>query len=98
MGVAGLDMIISLLWPTHPDDDDAGAISFLLHLDVHLSQIIAQHGAAPTYAILWAIVFCETGLVITPFLPGTILPCTFSIPLPANVDSEASMFRCSLDA
>lgn len=41
----------------------------MLHLDVHLSQIIAKHGST-TYAFLFAIVFCETGLVITPFLPG----------------------------
>lgn len=34
--------------------------------------MIQQHGTA-TYAILWAIVFCETGLVLTPFLPGDSL-------------------------
>ena len=48
----------------------AGALSFILHLDVHLGEIISQYGRA-TYAILFAIVFCETGLVLTPFLPGT---------------------------
>lgn len=37
-----------------------------------MSNIIAQHGNL-TYAILWAIVFCETGLVLTPFLPGDSL-------------------------
>mmetsp|Transcript_5846 Transcript_5846/g.36241 ORF Transcript_5846/g.36241 Transcript_5846/m.36241 type:complete len:298 (-) Transcript_5846:1579-2472(-) len=47
-------------------------IGFLLHLDVHLSSMIARYGAA-TYAILFAIVFCETGLVVTPFLPGDSL-------------------------
>lgn len=50
----------------------AAAISFILHLDKHLSAMIQQHGAA-TYAILWGIVFCETGLVLTPFLPGDSL-------------------------
>jgi hypothetical protein len=37
-----------------------------------MGNIIAQHGTT-TYAILWAIVFCETGLVLTPFLPGDSL-------------------------
>jgi membrane-associated protein len=49
-----------------------GLVSFVLHLDVHLGEIIATHGRA-TYAILFAIVFCETGLVLTPFLPGDSL-------------------------
>lgn len=44
----------------------------MLHLDKHLAGIIAEHGQA-TYAILFAIVFCETGLVLTPFLPGDSL-------------------------
>jgi len=48
------------------------AISFILHLDKHLSAMIQQHGTT-TYAILWTIVFCETGLVLTPFLPGDSL-------------------------
>jgi len=50
----------------------AAAISFILHLDKHMSAMIQQHGTA-TYAILWTIVFCETGLVLTPFLPGDSL-------------------------
>jgi membrane-associated protein len=37
-----------------------------------MSAMIQQHGTA-TYAILWTIVFCETGLVLTPFLPGDSL-------------------------
>jgi membrane-associated protein len=37
-----------------------------------MSAMIQQHGTT-TYAILWAIVFCETGLVLTPFLPGDSL-------------------------
>eukprot|EP00887_Chlorella_sp_A99_P003686 scaffold7.g3686.t1 len=48
------------------------ALSFVLHLDVHLADIVARHGAA-TYAILFGIVFAETGLVVTPFLPGDSL-------------------------
>jgi membrane-associated protein len=45
---------------------------FILHIDVHLGQIIATYGIA-TYAILFAIIFMETGLVFTPFLPGDSL-------------------------
>ncbi|PSC73023.1 family membrane [Micractinium conductrix] len=48
------------------------ALSFVLHLDVHLAEIIAQYGVK-TYYILFAIVFAETGLVVTPFLPGDSL-------------------------
>jgi membrane-associated protein len=47
-------------------------ISFVLHIDRHLSEIIARYGTW-TYAILAAIVFCETGLVVTPLLPGDSL-------------------------
>ena len=50
----------------------AAALSFVLHLDKHLASMIAKHRPA-TYAILWTIVFCETGLVLTPFLPGDSL-------------------------
>ena len=48
------------------------AIDFVLHLDKHLSPIIAEYGAW-TYLLLFLIVFCETGLVVTPFLPGDSL-------------------------
>ena len=47
-------------------------IDFFLHLDVHLAEIIERFGAG-AYAILFLIVFCETGLVVTPFLPGDSL-------------------------
>jgi membrane-associated protein len=47
-------------------------IDFLLHLDKHLQEIITTYGGW-TYLILFAIVFCETGLVVTPFLPGDSL-------------------------
>jgi len=43
-----------------------------VHLDQHLAAFVAQHGAW-VYALLFAIVFCETGLVVTPFLPGDSL-------------------------
>ena len=47
-------------------------IDFVLHLDRHLGDLISQYGPG-TYAILTLIVFCETGLVVTPFLPGDSL-------------------------
>src|SRR5215210_1527792 len=45
---------------------------WIVHLDVHLAQFVQQHGAW-VYALLFVIVFCETGLVVTPFLPGDSL-------------------------
>ena len=47
-------------------------VDFFLHLDRHLAEIIAQYGVH-TYTLLFAIVFCETGLVVTPILPGDSL-------------------------
>lgn len=47
-------------------------IDFILHIDAHLAEIISQYGIA-TYAILFGIIFIETGLVVTPFLPGDSL-------------------------
>ena len=47
-------------------------IDFIIHIDTHLDGIIRAYGGW-TYLILFAIVFCETGLVVTPFLPGDSL-------------------------
>src|SRR3989344_1126409 len=47
-------------------------IDFFLHLDAYLGTIISTYGVI-TYAILFAIIFVETGFVITPFLPGDSL-------------------------
>ena len=47
-------------------------VDLFLHLDDHLSQVIAQYGTW-THLILFLIVFAETGLVVTPFLPGDSL-------------------------
>lgn len=47
-------------------------IDFILHIDQHLQALSTQYGAW-IYAILFLIVFCETGLVVTPFLPGDSL-------------------------
>jgi len=67
------DPAMDLLW---------SLIDILLHLDRHLSDVIQhyghlsdviQHYGIWTYLILFLIVFCETGLVVTPFLPGDSL-------------------------
>ena len=47
-------------------------VDFILHLDRHLAEIIQRYGST-TYAILFLIVFLETGLVVTPVLPGDSL-------------------------
>ena len=47
-------------------------IHMALHLDQTLAQVVADYGKL-TYLILFAIIFCETGLVVTPFLPGDSL-------------------------
>ena len=47
-------------------------IDLVLHVDTYLAALLAQYGIW-IYAILFAIVFCETGLVVTPFLPGDSL-------------------------
>jgi len=48
------------------------AIDFILHVDVHLKELFENYGVW-VYAILFLIIFCETGLVVTPFLPGDSL-------------------------
>src|SRR3954470_21268001 len=47
-------------------------IDIVLHLDVHLLRLVAEYGVW-IYAILFAIIFSETGFVVTPFLPGDSL-------------------------
>lgn len=47
-------------------------IDFILHIDVHLAELITTYGIA-TYAILFGIIFVETGVVFMPFLPGDSL-------------------------
>ena len=50
----------------------AGIFNFILHIDVHLGEIIVHYGIL-SYAILFFIIFAETGLVFSPFLPGDSL-------------------------
>ena len=50
----------------------AGLVDIVLRLDVHLGALVHDYGAW-VYAILFAVIFAETGLVVTPFLPGDSL-------------------------
>ncbi len=47
-------------------------IDFILHIDQHMIELVNDYHTW-TYAILFMIIFCETGLVVTPFLPGDSL-------------------------
>ncbi len=47
-------------------------LSMLLHIDVYLKELVSNYGTL-VYAFIFLIVFCETGLVVTPFLPGDSL-------------------------
>jgi membrane-associated protein len=47
-------------------------INFILHLDIHLASLVASYGPW-VYGFLFLIIFLETGLVVTPFLPGDSL-------------------------
>lgn len=49
-----------------------GFVDFVLHLDAHLAEIIQRYGAQ-TYTLLFVVVFLETGVVVTPILPGDSL-------------------------
>ena len=55
-----------------PMDFFANLFSFFVHLDRHLAELAGQYGDW-LYGILFLIIFCETGLVVTPFLPGDSL-------------------------
>ncbi len=50
----------------------AAIVDFVLHVDVHLATFVAHYGAW-VYALLFAIIFIETGVVVMPFLPGDSL-------------------------
>src|SRR5688572_5737316 len=63
-------------------------VDFVLHLDVHLVELLRDYGFW-VYAILFAIVFAETGFVITPFLPGDAL--LFAAGALAAVDTSGTL-------
>ena len=68
----------------------------LMHLDANLATLVREHGVW-VYAILFAIVFCETGLVVTPFLPGDSLLFVAGA-LAAAGDMDATVLVLSLIA
>lgn len=68
-------------------------IDFILHLDQHLTELVAEYHIW-VYAILFAIIFCETGLVVTPFLPGDSL--LFALGALAAVDQTGTLEPTSL--
>ena len=51
---------------------DINPVEIILHLDVYLNQLVNNYGVW-IYAILFLVIFCETGLVVMPFLPGDSL-------------------------
>lgn len=63
-------------------------IDFILHLDKHLTQLVADYHVW-VYVILFLIIFCETGLVVTPFLPGDSL--LFAVGALAAVDTSGTL-------
>lgn len=63
-------------------------IDFILHLDRHLTELVAEYHIW-VYAILFVIIFCETGLVVTPFLPGDSL--LFALGALAAVDQTGTL-------
>jgi membrane-associated protein len=76
----------------------AQLVEFVLHLDQHLDSLVAQYGTW-TYAILCLIIFCETGLVVTPFLPGdSLLFAVGTIAARGTLDPETVCLLLALAA
>lgn len=66
-------------------------IDFVLHIDRHLDGLIQTYGTW-IYLILFAIIFCETGLVVTPFLPGdSLLFVTGTIAARGSLDLQTTL-------
>jgi membrane-associated protein len=66
----------------------AWLLDWVLHLDRHLVEVLADYHAW-IYPLLFAVIFCETGLVVTPFLPGDSL--LFAVGALAAVDSSGTL-------
>lgn len=63
-------------------------VDFVLHIDRYLGIFIQQYGTL-TYVILFVVIFCETGLVVTPFLPGNSL--LFAAGALAAIDTSGTL-------
>ncbi len=73
-------------------------IDFVLHIDRHLDGLIQTYGTW-IYLILFAIIFCETGLVVTPFLPGdSLLFVTGTIAARGSLDLQTTLVLLTVAA
>ncbi len=73
-------------------------IDFILHIDSHLSELVANYGTL-IYVILFLILFCETGLVVAPFLPGdSLLFAAGTMAATGNMNLALLCFICLLGA
>src|SRR5215471_12742841 len=63
-------------------------IDFILHLDTHLVELVSRYGTF-SYAILFVIIFAETGLVVTPILPGDSL--LFAVGALSAIDTSGTL-------
>jgi hypothetical protein len=70
-------------------------LDFILHIDQYMVMIVRDYHAW-TYAILFFIIFCETGLVVTPFLPVVLCGVALTGLQPYRVDMP-DIFRVLLD-
>jgi membrane-associated protein len=70
-------------------------IEFILHIDKHLAAIIHDYNST-TYFILFAIIFAETGFVVTPFLPGDSLLFAAGAILAANPNTGMNIYLLAL--
>jgi membrane-associated protein len=70
-----------------------GFLDIVIHLDKYLGQVIQAYGFW-TYLILFIIIFCETGLVVTPFLPGDSLLFTAGVFAATGSFNVALLFAC----